>query len=275
VIKFTRAHPTLAFFMLTFFLSWMIWVPLALDHFSLLPVRLNEGFVLIVRLFGTLGPAVSAILVSQIYGGRPAVVSLLRQLGKWRVRWTWYVAAGLVFPALVFVVAWIYNQITGSPPLPVQPVSVANLIVILVVMTISVLGEEIGWRGFALPRMQEQFSALKTSLILGTIHTVWHIPFWMILGELERYGWSYWLLSWAWILALTVYITWIMNNTGNSLLLAVLIHWSLNIVTAAYLPITTLVPAYLLLVVIGWSIALGLIGLYGSQRLARPGVRAA
>ncbi|HET9909810.1 MAG TPA: CPBP family glutamic-type intramembrane protease [Anaerolineales bacterium] len=264
-----RQHPLSFFFGLTFLLSWLIWVPMALDHYSLLPFELDENFVLIVRLFGTLGPAIAASLVALIVGGRSAVRKLWSQIGLWRVSWTWYVAAALVFPVLVFVAAWLYNLLPGIEPLLIQQISPATLLVIMIIMTISVTGEEIGWRGFALPEMQKRWTALKTSLLLGTIHTLWHLPFWITLGELERYGWSYWLLSWAWILALTIYMTWILNNTGNSLLMILLFHFSLNVVSNAFLPVTTVVPAYLLLIGIAWLLALSILARYGPQRLVR------
>jgi uncharacterized protein len=269
MIKFLRAHQILLFFVLTFLISWLIWVPMALDHFSLLPVKLNEGFVTIVRLFGTLGPALSAILVALLAGGGQAVKALLSQIGRWRVKWTWYAAAALVFPALLFGVAWLYSLIPGLPSLPFQQVSLSSMLVTVIVMTISVMGEEIGWRGFALPRMQKQWTALKASLVLGTIHAMWHLPFWIVLGELEHFGWRYWILSWAWILAITIYITWLMNNTGNSLLMVILFHWTLNVVSVGYLPITTLVPAYIMFIIIAWVIALGLLGRFGTKRLVR------
>jgi membrane protease YdiL (CAAX protease family) len=269
MVKFLRAHVIFVYFTLTFLLSWLIWVPLALDYLSLLPLKLDAGFVSIVRLFGTLGPAVSAILASFLAGGGPGVKSLLGQLKRWRVKWTWYVAAGLVFPALIFVVAWIYRLLPGVPALPIQPISVAGLIITVIILTISVTGEEIGWRGFALPQLQKQSTALKASLVLGTIHTLWHLPFWLILGELERFGWGYWVLSWIWIMAITIYITWIMNNTGSSLPMVLLFHWSLNVVSVGYLPITTVIPAYIIFIVIAGIIDIGLLVRYGSKRLVR------
>lgn len=267
-----RRYSLPLFFGLTFLFSWAIWVPMALDYYSLLPFRLDKNFVLVVRLFGTLGPAAAASLVTLLAGGRSALRKLWGQIGLWRVNWTWYAAAVIVFPSLVFLTAGIYNLSHGSQPLLIQKVSPAALLVIMVIMTISVTGEEVGWRGFALPEMQKRWTALKTSLLLGTIHTLWHLPFWMILGELERYGWSYWLLSWAWILALTIYMIWIMNNTGSSLLIVLLFHWSLNVVTSAYLPLTTVVPAYLALVTIAWLLVLGILARYGPKRLVRSGL---
>jgi len=269
MIQRLREHPTAVFFGLTFLLSWLVWVPLALDHYYLLPGRLNPGIVLVGRLLGTFGPAASAILVSRLSGGKPAVRALLGLLKKWRVGWFWYAAAGLVFPSLVFVVAAIYKLLPGAAPLPAQPVSVANLVVTTMILILSVLGEELGWRGYALPQLQQRWPALKTSLVLGTIHTIWHLPFWIVLGELETYGPGYWLLSLVWVLALTTYLTWLMNNTGNSLLIAVLFHWSFNLVCVGFLPITTVIPAYLIFTFLACAIVIGILRRYGPQKFIR------
>ena len=263
------AHPLPAFFGLTFVLSWSIWVPLALDHVGWLPLDLSAGVVSVIRLFGTLGPALAATIVALLQGGRSAEGALWRQLGRWRVSWRWYVAAGLVFPTLLFVMAGAYRLLPAAGPLPFQAVSAGSLVTVGLILVVSVLGEEVGWRGFALPRLQERWTALKASLLLGAIWTVWHLPFWVVLGELEQFGPAYWLLSWAFITAGAIYLTWLMNNTGNSLLVAVLFHWSLNIVSVGYLPLTTVVPAYILFTAASWIIALVLLALFGARRLRK------
>lgn len=265
---YLRNHRTLFFFVLAFLLSWSIWLPMALDHYALLPIRLDPNFVLVGRMFGTLGPALSAIIVTLVIGGRLATRDLLGRLKIWRVGWAWYAAACLVFPALIFVTAGLYRLLPGAAPLPFQQVSAGSLLVTMIILTITVLGEEIGWRGFALPALQKQFPALQSSLILGTIWTAWHLPFWTVLGELERFGWGYWLMSWAWILGGTIFITWLMNNTGSSLLIAVLFHWCFNVVSVGYLPITTVIPAYAIFIGLTWAIALGLLVRFGARRLA-------
>ena len=269
MIKHVRAHPLTFFLGLTFLLSWSIWLPMALDHYTLLPVRLNITYVQVGRMLGTFGPAVSAILLALITGGGPGARALLGQLGRWRVGWGWFTAAALIYPALIFVVAGLYRMLPGSGPLPFQPVSVSSVMVTAVILTLTVMGEEIGWRGFALPHLQKRFPAVQSSLILGTIHTFWHLPFWTVLGELDQFGWSYWLLSWAFVLALTIYLTWLMNNTDNSVLMAVVLHGCYNLVSVSYLPITTVVPAYGIFTILAWIIAIGLIRRYGAQRLAR------
>jgi membrane protease YdiL (CAAX protease family) len=264
-----RTHPLLAFFALAFLISWAIWVPLALDRYSLLPSRIPEGLVIIGRLLGTLGPAIAASLIARTVAGRPGVKALWGQLGRWRVAWTWYAASGLVFPALLFLASWLYRLSPEAAPLPTVAVSMSSLVVTAIVLTISVLGEEIGWRGFALPRIQGRRTALGASLILGAIWTVWHLPFWVVLGELEQFGPSYWLLSWLWITAGSVYLTWIMNNTGNSLPMALLFHWGYNMLSVGFLPLSSIVPAYLILVALGWAVVVGVVGVYGPKRLAR------
>lgn len=268
MIEFLRKHRLSFYFVLTFLLSWSIWVPLALDRYALLPTRLDPTVVLLGRLLGTLGPALSAILVTALTAGGPGVKRLVGQLGKWRVGWRWWVAAGVVFPALIFVAAGLYRLLPGAGPLPYQAVTAGNLVAIVIILAISVLGEEIGWRGFALPGMQERWAAVQTSLFLGTIHTLWHLPFWIVLGELETFGPGYWLLSWAFVLALSIYLTWLMNNTGNSLLMAVVLHGVYNLVSVGYLPLTTVVPAYLILSGLAWIIALVLIARFGARQLA-------
>ena len=136
-------------------------------------------------------------------------------------------------------------------------------------MVISVLGEEIGWRGFALPLMQSKWSALKSSLLLGVVWTLWHLPFWALLDELTLYGWWYWLLGWAFISSGSIYITWLMNNSGNSLLLIVLFHWSYNILNVALFPITSIIPAYVIFIFLTWVLSTVIVIYFGAARLVR------
>lgn len=267
MIKFIRTHSLMVFFILTFILSWSIWIPMAMDHYGIFPVKMDPGFVMIFRLFGTLGPAVSAIMISLIIGGKSSVNDLLGQIGKWRVHWKWYAAAALVFPALLLIAAGIYCLSPGTQPLPVQEVTAGSLIVIMIVMTISVLGEEIGWRGFALPKLQQRWTAFNSSIILGTIWTAWHLPFWMVLGELETFGWTYWLMSWAFVVGGSIYITWFMNNTGNSLLMVVLFHWCYNVLSVGFLPLSGVVPAYAILIILIWGVVIAVASPYAGKYL--------
>jgi len=185
----SRTHPLRWYLLLTFLLSWLVWIPLALNYYFLLPFQVDQGLTSLLALLGTLGPALAASLVTLRMGGRSAVKELWGQIGRWRVKWTWYAAAVLVLPALIFVVAWIFGLLYPEAALPYQNLSPSSFLVTIIILMVSVIGEEVGWRGFALPQMQKRMSALKTSLILGTIHTIWHLPFWTALGELDLFGW--------------------------------------------------------------------------------------
>ncbi len=150
-----RSVSMLHFFGLTFLLSWMIWVPLALSHFGIGPFSIPEGVSGIVRLLGVLMPAVAAMILSQKAGGRAAVKTLLSRLKVWRVGWGWWAAAALVQPALLLLSALVYNFFWGNPPVTPSPIgTAAALIVNVFFLLIATLGEEIGWRGVALPGLQ-------------------------------------------------------------------------------------------------------------------------
>ncbi len=267
--RLIRRFPVVSFLVLAFLVSWSIWVPLALNHFGVFATRLPEGIVVLGRQLGTLGPALAASIVARIADGRGGAKALWGQLGRWRVKWTWYAAALLVFPALLGVAALVYRLLPGAGPLPTVEVTVSSLLVTVLVLAIAVIGEEVGWRGFALPRLQRTTTALGASLLLGAVWTAWHLPFWLVLGELETFGWTYWVLSWLWITAGSVYLTWLMNNTGNSLPMALLFHGGYNLLSVGFLPLSGVVPAYRVLVVLGWAVAIAVLAVYGPKTLRR------
>lgn len=232
--RFLRRFAALSFFVLAFLMSWSMWVPLALDHVGVFPTRLPGGLVVLGRQLGTLGPAIAASIIARIVDGRGGAKALWGLLGRWRVKWTWYAAALLVFPGLLVAAAPVYRLLPGAGPLLTIEVSAANLVVTVIVLGISVVGEEVGWRGFALPRLQRVTTALGASLLLGAAWTAWH-----------------------------------MNNTGTSLPVALLFHGGYNLLSVGFLPLSTVVPAYRVLVAFGWAVAMGVLALYGPKTLRR------
>ena len=135
------------FFVLTFFLSWLIWIPLDLSHFGIGPLHIPEGLSSIVRLFGVLMPAVSALLLTANAGSGQAIRHLLGGLVVWRVGWKWWGAAVIIQPALLVLSGWLFNGIWGTPPIESIPmISFAALVVNIFFLLLATLGEEIGWR---------------------------------------------------------------------------------------------------------------------------------
>ena len=261
-----QIHPV-AFFGLTFALSWAIWVPLALAHFGIGPLAIPDAVSQMARLLGVLMPAAAALLLTTRAGGRAGVGRLLGGLVFWRVNWRWWAAAGLVQPALLGLTGLVYNAVGGQPPVAAAPpVSATAFAVHAFFLLLATLGEEIGWRGVALPSLQHRHSPFVASLILGLLWAVWHAPFWLLMDTFDQFGPGYLVLNVLFVLAGNFYMTWFFNHGRSSLLLAVVFHLTFNLVNVAWLPVTTAVGAY------GWFIAMqGVIAALVLPRLApRP-----
>lgn len=244
------------FFALTFALSWAIWVPLTLAHFHIGPFAIPEGISQVVRLLGVLMPAAAALWLTAWAGGRAGVGRLLGGLTLWRVNWRWWAAAGLAQPALLVLTGLVYNTLGGQPPVvSTPPVSAAAFAVNAFFLLLATLGEEIGWRGVALPALQERHSPLAASAILGLLWAGWHVPFWLLLDTFDQFGPSYLALNGLLILPSTLYITWFFNHGRASLLLAIVFHITFNLVNVAWLPVTTNIGAFGWFIAIQWVIA--------------------
>jgi membrane protease YdiL (CAAX protease family) len=242
-MKNTPLHSTqyvspLRFFLLTFVLSWIIWIPLTLSHFNIGPLKISEDLSSIIRLFGVLMPMISALLLTSIHGGRPALRELLSRLKIWRVGWNWWAAAVLVYPILLILAGVLYNLFTTQAPIALLPVTAATLFANIVFLAIASLGEEIGWRGVALPSLLQRYHPLPASFILGIIWATWHLPFWILLDTLSQYGIGYFMLNYVFIVSATFYITWIFIHSRGSILLPVVFHLVFNSINVAIFPVT-------------------------------------
>ncbi len=217
-----KRYPLFLFLVLTFGFSWPIMIADALGSRGLLPFRMP---IVLLILMGY-GPSFAALLVTGFVGGPSAIRSLLRQLAVWRVGFLW-MGTAVVGSAVLFALAYQISNLLGYPPpaAPAFPVSPVIAVPILFVVSLLINGEEMGWRGFLLPRLQARFNALTASLIVGTIWAAFHLPLFWTLGSTQA-GQPMWafLLS---ILASSVIVTWLYNNT-HSLLLVVLFHASVN-----------------------------------------------
>jgi membrane protease YdiL (CAAX protease family) len=256
-----------AFFGLTFLLSWVIWVPLALSHFRIGPFHIPEGISSGVRLLGVLMPATSALLLTAWAGGPIAVRGLLGRLTIWRVGWVWWVAAAVVQPALLVGIGLLYNALGGRPPVTaLPPIAAIALVVNVLFLALATLGEEIGWRGMALPTLQQRRSPLAASAILGFLWATWHLPFWLVLDTFDQFGVGYLALNYLLIFPSTFYITWFYNHGRSSLLLPVAFHVTFNIVNVLWLPVTTNIRAFALFIAVQWVIALLVLPHLGPER---------
>jgi membrane protease YdiL (CAAX protease family) len=218
---FTR-HQLFFFFLFSFVFTWgyfwLIWAPL----------RLPDSLIAL----GGFGPAASAFLVLALTSGKPGVLSLLRSIVHWRVGASWYLVALLGLPVLNFLAFLVVPGVLADFVAPDLRLPWLYLSEIAICLTIGIapVWEEVGWRGFAQPRIQRLYGPVVGSLILGALWGVWHLPF--FFGPLARTGPEATLVSASLALAefsigltgLSVVMAWVLNNCGGSTLIAILLH---------------------------------------------------
>ena len=215
-----KRHALIAFFILAFAFFW-IPVPLA-SITPILPV-----------LIGLFGPALAAIIVTSLTEGQSGVKSLLKRLGQWRVGLAWYLVT-LGFPFAVGLAAIGISSVLGSRTArQIGPFSAFALI-----LGILIFGEELGWRGYAFPRLQARYGALPASLIFGLIHAAWHLPYLFIIPGQDLFGAPF-LAYWVMTTANAIVLTWILNHARGSVLIATLYHAMFNATGFLYVGIAS------------------------------------
>jgi uncharacterized protein len=226
-------YPLTVYFMLAFGLMWLFALPLALSrtHGSgLLAYDLTETAGNVLYLLATFsGPTVAALFLTGVTEGRPGIKRLLKRCVQWRVRPQWYLVA-LGINLLIWLLA--YTALIG-PQLLIAAITNWQLLLstflplVAFGIIIPSIAEEPGWRGFALPRLQQRHGPVAASLILGVLHGLWHLPVLLTVnfGPLQLANYVPFMLT---AVFATFIFTWVYNNTGGSILLAILLHAASN-----------------------------------------------
>jgi len=236
-------HPLSFFFLIAFAFSWIAWAPWVLSEegAGLLPFSspLLAPVALPIGIF--LGPTLAAFIMTGITEGRAGTRRLLRRIVLWRVGLRWYLFAFIGVPLVMTLGAIIVLGGLASLQL-LGPGYVLTYLVTFVF--VAVLGgplfEEIGWRGFALPRMQPLQGPLVGSLILVLLWALWHLPEFMVPTWAASSGGSSPLAIVKFVLfaiTSTIILTWVFNNTKGSVLMAILVHASIDV---PFLPFSVL-----------------------------------
>jgi membrane protease YdiL (CAAX protease family) len=260
----------IAFFVLSYGLSWLV-------------LGLGAAFWpggaggLLPSWLAAFGPAIAAILVAAITARERGLEDLLSRLFVWRVKITWYLVA-LFLPLLMVLAAAGLTALLGIPTTAEAP-DAARVIDILPELVLALLagtalgaivtaGEEIGWRGYALPKLQEKRSALVASLIVGVFWWLWHIPLILLVYQpLGGYTVVDFLLYGLGFGAAAVMYTWMANHTRGSVLLACVFHSTYDltaILVAAIAPFSFRIHMGMLAVT-----ALVIVALTGPKHLSR------
>jgi membrane protease YdiL (CAAX protease family) len=210
---------TLAFFVLCYAITWTMW---------LASTRI-ESVVLRGVLFaiGVFTPGILAVLMTAWLRGRTALETLLRRLFIWDVPGRWYVfAAGYIF-TVKLTVAVIHRIALGTwPTFGPVPVVLMFAGTALSVMLGGQVGEELGWRGFALPRLAQPMGLGAASIVLGVIWAGWHLPLFFLEGfDTFNQSFPLYLLQ---VTAVSVALAWLYGHTRGSLLMTMILHAATN-----------------------------------------------
>ena len=244
-----QAHPLVAYFTIAFAGTWLMNLPMVLGKEGLGLFSYSVPMVLYIILFilGSFsGPTLAAILVTNAVDGKAGLRKFFRRYAQGRVGLPWYLVVIFGFPILYVAAASV--SLHGVPLAEIS----ANwgtffssyLPALLIFPAFITWGEEPGWRGFALTRMQERYHPLVSGLVVGFMHGLWHLPIYLLIvgpvasGPFDLVRFSTNVVA---IMAITIIWAWVFNNAKGSILFAVLLHASLN---AAQSWMGTLIPDY-------------------------------
>ncbi|EFV93155.1 Abortive infection protein [Dietzia cinnamea P4] len=212
---FIRRHLLPTFFVLANLLSWIAWAPYVLSETALgvLPVTLNSIVGVLPGAY--LGPIFSAFLVTAVTEGRAGVRSWIGRLLRWRVPGRWYAVALLGVPGGMLLTGFAFSG--GEIHAPSLMALSMYVPLLLFQFVTTGLAEEPGWRDFALPRLQDRFSPLAASMILGPIWALWHVP--LFFTEWGGYPDASWTRATSFLLfclGFNLVMTWIFTSAAGS-----------------------------------------------------------
>jgi membrane protease YdiL (CAAX protease family) len=207
-----------------FAMTWPVDLAVAAESHGMLSAHVPEVF----RICVGYGFVIAAVIMTGATLSTSGVTNLLRRFLIWRVGLFWYGFALFGYAIIDLAAIAIYAVATGETPdfNQVMAHKIAGTSTNLWLFAaafwafnVFANGEEIGWRGYALPRLQARYSALASSLIVGILWAVWHVPKYLVAGNSESFA-----LAATTMMARSVVCTWMYNNTRGSLLLVTLFH---------------------------------------------------
>lgn len=216
------------FFIVTFFWSWIIWLPLLLDSLQIVsfPAGLLSAATIPILMLGVFGPLAGALTALRYFNGKGSAGKYVRSFLDFRLGWKAYLIPVLIFGGSTFV-AWLFPELWGEKRLPMLIPSVWLFIPYLLLMILLGGGqEEFGWRGYALPILERKFGIWAANLILGIIWSLWHLPLWFITGTSQTY-----MNFGGFMLLMTGYsflLSWIRKISGNKPFSGLYVHGLFN-----------------------------------------------
>lgn len=235
-----RRHPLFFFFLIAYAGSWIVSIPFVLSEWGILHGDFRIAFVL--KPFA--GPFLAAYLMTRIIEGKEGVLRLRQRIKQRQAGWQWYLFILLGIPALILLGIIIQPGAVASFQ-GFKPLLLVSypLTYVAVFFGGGPLGEEPGWRGFALPRMQQRYGPLWGTLLLGVLWACWHLPDFLTSaqGGGPGTGFATFLINFSFflllVIALAIILTWVFNHTRGSIFISLLTHASINTPQVVLVPL--------------------------------------
>lgn len=210
------------YFLFTYLIAWFFWtIPIFLSVGVYKSESLRSLFGL-----GVLAPIVVATVMSTKIFGRNGIRSLIDRFHVKGVLIRWYLVAAFTFVGISIAMLLIYFLLEEKPTESIfQTYSLGNYFSMLPVFIVFATLEEVGWRGFALPELRKTLSPLPASILLGLIWAVWHVPKLISEGTTDV---SSFIVMVAFGVLLSLFLTWVYENSNGSVTLAILAHAAFN-----------------------------------------------
>jgi membrane protease YdiL (CAAX protease family) len=257
----TKNHPVIAFYILAFAISWLGWIPLTLYNRGI--SSFNSP---LLNFIAVGGPTFAAVIVIILIKEKGGFKKLFGALLKLRISFGWYVFV-FGFWIIVAAIAIGIGAIFGLKLPSLGQFGWIGLFPIFILMLLFNVWEEIGWRGFALPRLQNSFSDLKIVFIMGPLWCLWHLP--LLLdptSSMSRVPWNGFIIT---ELSATVIFTWLYEHTSGSLFFVSVFHAMSNTMAYVLLQLGIYEATYLPFVGVTTAFAIAILLADGSQRFIK------
>jgi membrane protease YdiL (CAAX protease family) len=234
MLNLLKRNPLVSYFALAILFSWAIYIPLVFVRQGWTEAKIPYS----IHYLASFGPALAALIMTALTSGKAGLQELWSRITRWRVDWR-YAAFALLSPVVLFAIAAIgLRMVQGVWP-DLHLLGQANYLpylgweVLPLWLVTFGFGEEIGWRGFALPRLQKTMSVSKATLILGLLWFLWHVPAFFYHETYVDMSWIVLLGFFFGVLCGAVLFTWLYNGTGGSILMVAVWHALFDLLTAS------------------------------------------
>lgn len=269
----TKSKSRLLFFLLiTIGFSWILWIPKALITHGIEFPKFLEDFLLSPYNPAAFGPLVGALIATYLDDKFGGVKTLLKKGINFKFKPIWYFVIFFMFPAITFASLYLLKT-SGTYRFNLeifkQPLQVVYWFFWMLLLG-GPLQEEFGWRGYALDKLQEKHSAFWSSIILGIIWLIWHLPLYFIKDAGTQYSSlisveliSMMIGTLVTMIIMSIIFTWVYNNTNKSVLATLILHTTLNLSSHKLFPIfespdsmpyfTAIIMVVAILIVLIWG----------------------